>query len=140
MDRSGLGPGATVNYRFAAQNEFPITVTLLGPVRNPGRYEISRKIDLINLFALAGGWLETADLSDVHISRSRVIGTQSDRFDIKLDLEDLTNLSQTFVQLQDGDCVYVGTSGGIDLPIILSVVSSTAAVATAIFYITQLNR
>jgi len=139
LDRTALPPGATANYRFAEPNEFPITVTLLGAVRNPGRYEISRKIDLINLIALGGGWLENADLSEVHISRLREIGTQSDRFDIKLDLEDETNMAQTFVELQEGDCVYVGVSRGLSLPLLLSIVSATAAVATAVFYITQIK-
>jgi hypothetical protein len=139
LDRTALPPGATANYRFAEPNEFPITVTLLGAVRNPGRYEISRKIDLINLIALGGGWLETAELSDVHISRLREVGTQSDRFDIKLDLEDMTNMAQTFVELQEGDCVYIGVSRGLSLPLMLSIVSATAAIATAIFYITQIK-
>jgi len=133
-------PGATANYRFAELNEFPITITLLGAVRNPGRYEVSRKIDLVNLFALAGGWQENADLSDIHISRLKVMDTQSDRFDIKLDLKNPADLSQTSVQLQEGDCVYVGTRSGMDLPIVLSIVSATATLATAIFYLTRLNQ
>ncbi|MCC6395707.1 MAG: SLBB domain-containing protein [Bacteroidetes bacterium] len=139
LDRTALQPGATANYRFAEPNEFPITVTLLGAVRNPGRYEISRKIDLINLIALAGGWLENADLSEVHISRLRELETQAERFDIKLDLDDVTNMAQTFVELQEGDCVYVGVSRGLSLPLLLSIVSATAAVATAVFYITQIK-
>jgi DNA (cytosine-5)-methyltransferase 1 len=39
----------------------------------------------VNLIALAGGWVDNADLSEVHISRLRIVGSESDRFDIKLD-------------------------------------------------------
>ena len=140
LSRTGIAPGATANYRFAELNEFPITITLLGAVRSPGRYEVSRKIDLVNLFALAGGWLENADLSDIHISRLKVLDVESDRFDIKLALEDPAELSQTAVQLQEGDCVYIGTESGMDLPLVLSIVSATATLATAVFYLTRLDR
>ncbi len=83
--------------------------------------------------------MENADLGDVHISRLRMLGDRADRFDIRLDLEDMTDLSQTSVQLQDADCINVGVSRGLSLPLFLSIVSATASVAVAIFYVTQIK-
>ncbi len=141
-DRMGTGvltPGATANYRFADANELPITVTLLGPVQRPGRYEISRKIDLLNLLALAGGWLESADLTDVRISRVQMAGNLG-RTDLRLDLEEPSELSPKFLQLQEGDYVYVGTSKRLTLPIFLSIVATAATIVTAVSYITLARR
>ena len=45
----------TTNYYFAKPNELTIVVSVVGNVSKPGRYEISKSIDLINLIALAGG-------------------------------------------------------------------------------------
>jgi len=139
FDRANTGTptaGATANYRFADPNELPITVTLLGAVQRPGRYEISRKIDLVNLLAVAGGWLEAADLSDVRISRVRIAGDPGSRNDLRLDLEDVSEISPKFLQLQEGDYVYIGTSKRMSLPTILSIVSAASAVAVAVAYLT----
>jgi hypothetical protein len=127
--------GSTANFRFAEPSEFPITVTLLGAVQRPGRYEISRKIDLINLLALAGGWIETADMAKVRISRTSPTGISTGRVVIDLDLEDPTEVSQQFLQLQDGDNIFVGHSNGMTLPTVLSVVSTASAIVMAIAYI-----
>jgi hypothetical protein len=138
-DRVNLGTpavGATANYRFAEASELPITVTLLGAVQRPGRYEISRKIDLVNLFALAGGWLENSDMSNVRISRVKAPGPLGERIDLKLDLGDPSEVSPQFLLLQDGDNVFVGTSKGLTLPAFLSIVSTASAIAMAVAYIT----
>jgi protein involved in polysaccharide export with SLBB domain len=135
-----ITPGATANYRYAEANEFPITITLLGAVARPGRYEISRKIDLVNLLALAGGWLENADMSDVRISREKMAAEPGVRSELHLDLKDLTELSPKFLQLQEGDCVFVGASKSMSLPTILSIVSAASAVAVAVAYLTLAKR
>jgi protein involved in polysaccharide export with SLBB domain len=132
--------GATANYRYAEANEFPITITLLGSVARPGRYEISRKIDLVNLLALAGGWLENADMSDVRISREKTASEAGVRSELRLDLKDLTGVSPTFLQLQDGDCVYVGSRTPVTFPLVLSLIGSAATVAMAVAYFTVLKR
>jgi hypothetical protein len=142
VDRFNTGvltPGATANYRFADANELPITVTLLGPIARPGRYEISRKIDLLNLIALAGGWLDAADMSDVKISRIRNSSDPSNRTDLALDLENPAEIAGKFLQLQEGDYIYVGTSHRLTLPVVLSIVSAATAVTMAIAYITYYN-
>ncbi len=40
----GIPRGAASNYHFAEPNELTIVVNLLGEVRLPGRFEVSRKI------------------------------------------------------------------------------------------------
>jgi hypothetical protein len=135
-----LTAGATANYRYADANEFPITITLLGPVARPGRYEVSRKIDLVNLLALAGGWLENADMSDVRISREKMAGESGARSELRLNLKDLTEVSPTFLQLQDGDFVYVGNRTPVTFPLVLSLIGSAATVAMAVAYFTVLKR
>lgn len=132
--------GATANYRYAEANEFPITITLLGSIARPGRYEISRKIDLVNLLALAGGWLENADMSDVRISREKMAGELGSRSELRLDLKDLTGVSPTFLQLQEGDIVYVGSRTPVTFPLVLSIIGSAATVAMAVAYFTVLKR
>jgi protein involved in polysaccharide export with SLBB domain len=135
-----LTPGATANYRFADANELPITVTLLGPVARPGRYEISRKIDLLNLIALSGGWLDQADMANVTISRVRSSADPLNRTELLLDLENPSEIAGKFLQLQEGDYVYVGTSHRLTLPVILSIVAAATAITTAIAYISYYRR
>ena len=135
-----LTAGATANYRFAETNDLPITVTVLGAIARPGRYEISRKIDLIDLIALAGGWQENADMSDVRISREKTSSQTEGRTEIRLDLEDMAKVSTKFLDLQEGDLVYVDTTTPVTLPLILSVISSAATVAIAVAYFTVVNR
>lgn len=135
-----LTAGATANYRFAEPNDLPITVTVLGAIARPGRYEISRTIDLIDLVALAGGWLENADMSDVRISREKASSQTGGRTEIRLDLEDMTEVSTKFLDLQEGDLVFVDSTTPVTLPLVLSIISSAATVAMAVAYFTVANR
>lgn len=137
MNTGSGNVGATANFRFAEPNEFPITVTLLGAVARPGRYEISRKINLVNVLALAGGWREDADMSDVRISRETGPEDPGQRTEIRLNLDNLAEALPQFLQLQDGDCVYIGTKTRMTLPLVLSIVSSAATVAIAVAYFTN---
>jgi hypothetical protein len=100
--------GATTNFRFAETNELTITVSVLGAVRIPGRYEISRSIDLLNLLSLAGGPAENGDLTDVTILRQVKTTTGTERREIKLNLEDLNELSEGYLSLQQDDFIFVG--------------------------------
>ncbi len=140
VNTGALTAGATANYRFAEASELSITVTLLGSVQRPGRYEISRKIDLVNLLALAGGWTENADMSDVRITREKTSNDPMSRFQIRLDLENVSDLSPKYLELQDGDVVFVGQSTPVTIPLMISIVSSAASVAIAVAYFTVVNR
>jgi hypothetical protein len=129
--------GKVANYRFADQGELPITVCLVGAVRLPGRYEISRSIDLLNLLALAGGWTELADLRDVRINRLPGTGDQNVRKYFKLDLTDFQEVARTSLTLQHGDYIYIGARSGITAGEVLSYVTTAAILVTA--YITVLD-
>ena len=132
VNTGALTAGATANYRFAEASELSITVTLLGPVHRPGRYELSNKIDLLNLLALAGGWNETADMADVSISRLAGSSESATRFQVQLDLENVEDISPKFLELQDGDIVFVGKSTPVTVPMVLSIIGTAATVAMAI--------
>ncbi len=140
VNTGALTPGATANYRFAEANELSITVTLLGPVQRPGRYEISHTIDLVNLFALAGGWNETADLADIRISRVSDATHPGPRFQFQVDLESAADESPGSLELQDGDIVFVGKTTPVTVPLVLSIVGTAATVAMAIGWYTVMNR
>lgn len=132
--------GATTNYRFAEPNELTITVTVLGAVRNPGRYEVSRKVDLVNLIALAGGWLDNADLDDVHISRARSTGDKTSRTDIPVYLDEVDEFGKAYVQLQEGDLVYVGATNTATLTIALTIITTAALLINTWAVVENLSR
>lgn len=139
VNTGALTPGATANYRFAEANELSITVTLLGPVGRPGRYEISHTIDLVNLLALAGGWNETADMSDVRISRVKDPTDPGHRVQFLVDLESENDESPSSLELLDGDVVFVGKTTPVTVPLVLSIVGTAATVAMAIGWYTVMN-
>jgi hypothetical protein len=106
-----LAPRAgTTNYRFAEPNELTITVSIIGEVRLPGRYEISRTINLVDLVALAGGWGPDADPSDVTIMKTTMIGGRLERKNIVVDLADPARVPERLLELQQGDHIAVGRS------------------------------
>lgn len=133
-----LQGGSVTNYRFAAQGELSITVCLLGAVRAPGRYEISRSIDLLNLLALAGGWTELADLADVRINRLSETSGQTSRRNFKLDITEFQDVARTYLTLQDGDFIYVGTKSGITIQEVMTYVTTAAILVTT--YLTVSNQ
>jgi hypothetical protein len=126
--------GRVANFRFADPSELTIIVSLLGAVGQPGRYEISRSVDLMNLLALSGGWTDAADLSDVHIGRM----SGNMRVDLKLDLGDFEGISRASVPLQHGDFIYVGKKSSFNADKIITWVTAVAILATT--YITVSDR
>ncbi len=125
-----LQEGSVANFRYADPSELTITVSLIGEVRQPGRYEISRSVDLMNLLALAGGWTEAADLADVHINRASGVGDMGERRDLKLNLNDFQNISRNYLALQHGDFIYVGRVSGINVDRVLSWVMTVGILVT----------
>jgi len=130
--------GRVANFRFADPGELTITVNLIGSVRSPGRYEISRSIDLMDLIALAGGWTELADLANVHVNRVAGSGDLGQRIDLKLNLADFQNISRSYLVLQHGDFIFVGSKSGVTVQDVLSWVTTAAILTTT--YITIINR
>lgn len=132
-----LPEGRGANYRFAEQGELTITVCLLGAVRLPGRYEISRSIDLLNLLALAGGWMDLADLGDVRINRFTGAGDQNTRRNFVLDLTEFQEIERTYLTLQQGDFIYIGTESGITVQEVLTYITTAAILVTTYFTISN---
>ena len=133
-----LRTSSTTNYRFAEANELTIVVTLLGAVTNPGRYELSRSIDLVNLLALAGGTRESADLSNVRITRTVRTSTKVERREIQVDLEKFSSVDEADLVLSQGDIIFVGHRSGVTFGDVLSYLTTAAVLTTAI--VTVMNQ
>ena len=131
MSLSGFSSGPTANYRFAEENELARTVLILGAIQKPGRYEIARNLDLMDLIALAGGWTEAADLDEIRISRIVETKDGISRSEAVLDLSDSQDLPLELLGLQDGDVVSVAFSSGWSIVEVASVVSAVAIAVTA---------
>jgi len=135
-----LGGESVANFHFAGPGELTITVNLIGAVRSPGRYEISRSIDLMDLFSLAGGWTELADLADVHVSRLAGSPESGERKDLRMNLTDFQNISRSYLTLQHGDLIYIGSTSGVTLQDVLSWVTTAAILTTTYFTIIDRQR
>lgn len=78
----------------------------LGEVRNPGAYNLSPEMTLLDVIARAGGLTEDADPSQMTLVRPPAGGS------MVIDLEDLLRPDPTLnVSLAQGDVLYVPTSG-----------------------------
>lgn len=132
-----LQEGRVANYRFASEGELTITVGLVGAVRMPGRYEVTRSVDVLDLLALAGGWTEPADLADVKINRLVGGSDKGLRQTVNLDLSNFQNIQRTYLSLQDGDYVYVGSTTGITTQEVVSYITAIAVLVTT--YVTLTN-
>jgi hypothetical protein len=133
------GSGATTNFRFAEPNELTIVVNLLGSVQRPGRYEISRSIDLTNLLSLAGGPTDGANLDDIKITRMILKSATAERTEIGVNLSNLAKLNEADLVLRQGDVVFVGRNSGVTFQEVLSYLTSAAVVTTAVISIVVLT-
>ncbi len=131
LSSSQTTPGLTTNYRFAEPNELTIVVNLLGAVARPGRYEISRSIDLINLLSLAGGTLDVANLDEIKIARAVKASSGVERKEIRVNVSDLTKVRESDLLLYHGDYVYVDRRGTVTLQEVLSYLTTAAVLTTA---------
>jgi hypothetical protein len=136
-DISLIPRGATTNYHYAEPNELTIIVSVLGEVKSPGRYEISRKMNLLDLLSLAGGWTASADMADVNIIRSVQLGARVERKMIRLDLEDPLRVPESALSLEQGDLISVGKSSQMSFQDAIAYVSACAVILTAIIALTQ---
>ena len=134
IDGGSLGSaaaGGTTNFRFAEPNELTIIVCLLGEVQRPGRYEISRTINLLDLVALAGGFTPQADPSDVSITRFTQAGTSVQRHEFKLDLQNATRVPENYAVLAQGDFIQVGRQPTLTFDRMLMYITTAAVIVTA---------
>jgi hypothetical protein len=135
----GAAGGRASNYHFAEQNELTIVVSVLGAVARPGRYEVSRTIDLLNLLALAGGTLDNADLGDVRLYRTQELSGRVDRREIRLNLKDLSAFQGEPFELQQGDFLFVGRSSSVTIQEVLSYVSTAALLTITVITIIRVT-
>jgi protein involved in polysaccharide export with SLBB domain len=129
---------STVNFTYAEPNELTVVVSLIGEIRAPGRYEISRNLSLLDLLALAGGWSDRTDLSDVTITRIVQTANRIERRDLRIDLGNLTKLNGDDLRLEHGDIIRVGSKSSLTFGEVASYLSTAAVVTTAI--ITVINQ
>jgi protein involved in polysaccharide export with SLBB domain len=102
---------SATNYYFAKSNELTLTVSVVGFVQRPGRYEISSTIDLVNLMALAGGATPDGAMNNVKLTRIAEMGGQVRAREFHLNLEDISKLTSNELKLQPGDIIQVDRTG-----------------------------
>lgn len=140
LDRQGLSispQAGTSNFRFAEPNELTIVVSIIGAVRNPGRYEISRSINLLDAISLAGGWSAGSALDDIVITRVISAGVAVERKEIHLDLEDLTKLHENQLTLQQGDIILVPSASAITFDDILRYAVALGVLVTTVIAVSN---
>jgi hypothetical protein len=130
----------TSNYYFAKPNELTIVVSVMGHVQRPGRYEISKTIDLINLLALAGGANSDGTLGDVTITRLVEQGVNIRRKELHLDLDALAKVTSADLVVSPGDIIDVGRSTWSTVRDIFLVTASAAVITTAVTQVIIVSR
>jgi hypothetical protein len=129
----GLSPQAgSSNYRYAEPNELTIVVSVIGAVRVPGRYEISLNVNLLDVIALAGGWTENADWSDVTLTRQVQGSSGVERKELYYDFDDLTKINDSQLKLHQGDIIVVPTSASITFEDVLRYATALGVIITTV--------
>ncbi len=122
----------TSNFYFAKPNELTIVVNVIGYVQRPGRYEISKSIDLVNLLALAGGPSTDGTVNDVKITRLLEADGRITRGEYTVNLEDMTKVNAADLALAPGDVVQVSRSSWPFWRDVFTVAVSAAVIVTAV--------
>ena len=130
----------TTNYYFAKPNELTIVVSVVGNVSKPGRYEISKSIDLINLIALAGGASADGTLGDVTVTRLVEQGGTIRRKELNFDLTALTKVTSADLIVLPGDIISVGHSIWATVRDVFIVAGSAAIIATGVSQVILVTR
>lgn len=145
VDQSSLFSATSVqtttsNYYFAKPNELTIIVNVVGYVPRPGRYEISKSIDLINVIALAGGATPDGTLGDVRITRFVGPYGAPDIHEFKLDIQNISDVVPADLVLYPGDVIRVTRSSWATIRDVFSVVGYAAIVVTAAAQVAQASK
>jgi hypothetical protein len=122
----------TSNYYFAKPNEITIVVNVLGFVQKPGRYEISKNVDLVNLLSLAGGATPDGTLGDVKITRLLEVEGKMRTKEIHLDMEDIARVNRADLVLSPGDVIQIGRSSWSMFRDAFGVIVGGAVIVTAV--------
>jgi NADH:ubiquinone oxidoreductase subunit F (NADH-binding) len=140
MDRQGLSispQAGSSNFRYAEPNELTIVVSVMGAVRTPGRYEISLNVNLLDLIALAGGWTENADRSEVTLTRQVQGRSTGERKEFLYDFEELTKINDSQLKLQQGDIIVVPAASAITFDDILRYAVALGVLITTVIAISN---
>jgi hypothetical protein len=125
----------TTNYYFAKPNELTIIVNVVGDVQRPGRYEISKGIDLVNLVALAGGATVEGDLGDITVNRMLEADGRITWGQYEVNLEKIPKIDPKDLVLSPGDVVHVGRSNWVFWRDSFTVIATVALVVTSVSYV-----
>jgi polysaccharide export outer membrane protein len=99
-------PAMEVN--LAINQSVRVTVAVMGEVNKPGVYQLTGRVSPLYALALAGGEMDTADLSNILIMR----GTQENPEKIFVDMDDDASwVRKSDIYVQAGDIVYVFKTG-----------------------------
>jgi hypothetical protein len=123
---------STANYFYARPNELSIIVSVMGAVQRPGRYEISKSIDLVNLLALAGGENADGSIAKVMLTRREEQGGEILLRKISVDLEKMSKVDSTLLVMQPGDVVYVSRSTWAGFRDVFTFLVGSAIIITAV--------
>ena len=141
MDRQGLSispQAGSSNFRYAEPNELTIVVSVMGAVRTPGRYEISLNVNLLDLIALAGGWSENADRSEITLTRfGQSGGGGGERKEFVFDFDDLLTVKESQLKLQQGDIIVVPASSAITFDDILRYAVALGVLITTVIAVSN---
>ena len=127
----GSSTSAT-NYYFAKQNELTLTVSVVGFVQRPGRYEISSSVDLVNLMALAGGATPDGAMNDVKLTRMTEVEGQLRTREYHMNLEEISKITANELRLQPGDIIQVDRTGWSSFRDTFTVVVGAAIITGAV--------
>jgi hypothetical protein len=126
------GTSTLTNYSFAHPNDVTIIVNVIGAVARPGRYEIAKSIDLVNLVSLAGGPNAEGTSSTIKITRRTEVDGKVRFADFQVDMDDLSQVPPSHLILQPGDVIQVSRSGWMTVRDVFNVFVSSAIIVGAI--------
>ena len=107
----------------------------MGAVRTPGRYEISLNVNLLDVIALAGGWTDNADRSEITLTRLGQGG--GERKELIFDFDDLLAVRENQLKLQQGDIIVVPASSAITFDDILRYAVALGVLITTVIAISN---
>ncbi|MBK9295052.1 MAG: SLBB domain-containing protein [Oligoflexia bacterium] len=112
-----------------------ITVNLVGGVRFPGVYHIPIQTDLTQLFSYAGGVVDNADLTSIHLRNVKGNQISSHRINAK----DLFSDNKTMPAIQDQDTILVETKSDplVAASLWIGILSGVAGIVLSTLLITR---
>jgi len=131
-------------YVVGTEEQMLLPVNVLGLVRKPGQYLVPFRTDLISVIAYAGGFSESAKISEIKIVRSAVVESNSGMARvIKVDLKryfeqgDMTQIPQI---MPDDTIIVAASTARQTLNAFMSFVRDVLVVAQLIFIIDRTTR